>query len=155
MEPERIGFGTPGSIDIRDGKMKNCNTTCLIGNDLVGDLKEVLSVDVRIENDANCFALAEARLGAARPFNPDVVFGIIMGTGVGGGLIINNKILTGDHHLGGEWGHNFLDESGGECYCGKTGCVETLISGTALEKYYAAISGDKKTLPEITQLAEN
>jgi predicted NBD/HSP70 family sugar kinase len=152
--PEKIGFGTPGSIDIRDGSMKNCNTTCLIGKDLHGDLEKLLNVQVRIENDANCFALAETWFGAAKDYDPEVVFGIIMGTGVGGGLVINKRILTGHHHLGGEWGHNFLDESGGLCYCGKTGCVETVISGPAVEKYYKELSGEKKLLPDISELAE-
>jgi predicted NBD/HSP70 family sugar kinase len=107
-------------------------------------------------NDANCFALAEARLGVVKEKFKDakVVFGVIMGTGVGGGLVINGEVINGLQGIGGEWGHNFLDESGGPCYCGKTGCVEKVISGPALEKFYHGKSGVQKSMKEIVKLAE-
>jgi fructokinase len=102
-------------------------------------------------NDANCFALAEATMGAVPEAVPDaaVVFGVIMGTGVGGGVVVNNRVINGRHGIGGEWGHNFLDESGGPCYCGQTGCVETILSGPFNERYYESLSGQKLGLREI------
>jgi predicted NBD/HSP70 family sugar kinase len=108
-------------------------------------------------NDANCFALAEARFGAAARKFPDanVVFGVIMGTGVGGGVVVNGEIIHGRHGIGGEWGHNFLDASGSKCYCGKTGCVETIISGPALQRYYASITGEQCTMQEIVAKSQN
>ena len=109
---------------------------------------------ITIANDANCFALAEAKMGAVKSHNIDaeVVFGVIMGTGVGGGLVVNGKIVNGRHGIGGEWGHNHLDDSGGLCYCGKTGCVETIISGPFTQKYYTSLSGQEKPLKEIVDL---
>lgn len=114
-----------------------------------------LRMDVSVANDANCFALAETRLGVVKQSYPaaQVVFGVIMGTGVGGGLVVNGKGIQGLHGIGGEWGHNYLDDSGGPCYCGKSGCVEKIISGPALEQYYYDLSGIKLSLPEITQRA--
>ena len=153
-EPEIIGFGTPGKVDPVTSKIQNSNTVVLNNQPFKRDIENVLNVPVTIANDANCFALAETRIGIISRHYPDArnVFGIIMGSGVGGGLIINGNILYGKHGIAGEWGHNFLDESGGECYCGKTGCVETVISGKALEKYYFQHSGMKYNLPEISQL---
>ena len=149
----KIGIGTPGCLEPSTQTMKNCNTTCLIGKPFKNDLQEKLGIKIEIANDANCFALAEAKFGSVPTVikNPEVVFGVIMGTGVGGGLVVNGKVVYGMHGLGGEWGHNFLDESGGKCYCGKTGCVETIISGPALEKYYYSISGEKLSLININQ----
>ena len=137
-KPERIGFGTPGTIDPSTCLLKNSNTLCLNNNPLDRDLERLLGVEVEVANDANCFALAEFHMGAIHQHYPQasVAFGIIMGTGVGGGVVIDGKILKGHHGIGGEWGHMWLDESGGDCYCGRVGCVETVISGTALEKYY-------------------
>lgn len=149
--PARIGFGTPGIADPRSGQMKNCNTTCLNGRPLLHDLRARLGADVRIANDANCFALAESRFGAGR--GAASVFGVIMGTGVGGGLVIDGKAVSGLQGLAGEWGHNVLDPSGAECYCGKRGCVETVISGPALERFYRERSGISKRLGEITRSA--
>jgi fructokinase len=118
---------------------------------LKNDIEEKLKIPVIIANDANCFALAETHWGAVQQQTPDakMVFGIIMGTGVGGGIVMDQKIWTGCHGIAGEWGHNFLDESGGPCYCGKQGCVETVISGPALERYYEGIKGKKIRLKEI------
>ena len=151
--PKKIGFGTPGVLDPILQTMKNCNSTALNGRSLKKDLEERLNIPVELANDANCFALAEARWGVVKEKYPDarVVFGIIMGTGVGGGIVFNNHVWNGKHGIAGEWGHNFLDESGGLCYCGKIGCVETLISGPATERYYERIAGEKIRLTEIHQ----
>ncbi|AXV35804.1 sugar kinase [Aeromonas hydrophila] len=140
QRPTLIGMGTPGARDPQTGLMKNCNTTELNGKPFKEDLERRLGVPVLIANDANCFALAETHLGAVRQRHPDakVVFGIIMGTGVGSGIVINGRILNGHHGIAGEWGHNELSPDGPECYCGKRGCVETFISGPALEAWYEA-----------------
>lgn len=157
VKPSRIGIGHPGTLDPRTGTMKNANTTCLNGQPFKKDLEAVLGIEVRLANDANCFAIAEAKFGAAPEVcpNAEVVFGVIMGTGVGGGLVVNGKVIGGRMGIGGEWGHNFLDESGGPCYCGRAGCVETLISGPGLERYYASIAGEKLPLQEIIRRARN
>jgi predicted NBD/HSP70 family sugar kinase len=151
LPPTRIGFATPGVIDPRLQGMKNCNSTHLNGKPLKKDLEQKLGVPVKLANDANCFALAEAKWGIVKKEVPDatVVFGIIMGTGVGGGIVINGNVLNGHHGIGGEWGHNFLDESGGLCYCGKIGCVETVLSGPGLQKYYTQLTGENIKLQEI------
>ena len=153
LQPSRIGIGTPGVLDPILHTMKNANSTVLNGRPLARDLESALGVPVRLANDANCFALAETHWGVVRQKFPDarVVFGVIMGTGVGGGIVIDGKIWDGKHGIAGEWGHNFLDESGGECYCGKIGCVEKVLSGPALEKYYESISGRKLKLREIVE----
>ena len=150
-QPTTIGFGTPGTIDPPTGLLKNSNTLCLNQKALDKDLEKILGVKVKMANDANCFALAEFHLGAvARDFpNAQVMFGVIMGTGVGGGVVIGGKIIGGRHGIGGEWGHMFLDESGEDCYCGRHGCVETIISGPALERYYFKQTGNKKKLADI------
>src|SRR5690349_21007063 len=129
--PETIGFGTPGTIEPAAGTLKNSNTTCLNGKPLARDLGDALGTETRLANDANCFALAEATLGAAR--GRGVVIGLIRGTGVGGGLVVHGRVLDGLHGIGGEWGHNPLCGESARCYCGRTGCVETVISGPALE----------------------
>lgn len=149
--PEQIGIGTPGANDPQTGLHKNSNSTALNGRPFKSDLGDLLGVHLEMANDANCFALAEATLGVVPQTLPDakVVFGIIMGTGVGGGVVINGKVLNGHHGIGGEWGHNFLDDSGGPCYCGKTGCVEKILSGPSLEAYYQKLSGTGLRLPEI------
>jgi fructokinase len=116
--------------------MKNCNTVCMNGQDLPGDLGRGIGRRVLVENDANCFALAEAVAGAGR--GAKVVFGVIMGTGVGGGLVVNGGILRGRQHIAGEWGHHSIDPAGPSCYCGQRGCVERFISGPALEEAYEA-----------------
>lgn len=147
----RIGFGTPGELDPRLQTMKNCNSTVLNGKPLKKDLEDILQVPVVLANDANCFALAETHWGVVRQQMPEarMVFGIIMGTGVGGGIVVNGQVWNGRHGIAGEWGHNFLDESGGPCYCGKKGCVEKVLSGPALQDYYTSIAGQSLSLKEI------
>lgn len=155
--PERIGVGTPGVHDPRLGTMKNCNTVVMNGKPMKQDLEQLLELPLEMANDADCFALAEAQLGVVKQKFPNarVVFGVIMGTGVGGGIVIDGRAIIGLHGIAGEWGHNFLHESGGPCYCGKTGCVETVISGPSLERYYFNETGNKKSLKDIVALAES
>ncbi|MEY4905455.1 MAG: hypothetical protein RLZZ292_3270 [Bacteroidota bacterium] len=143
MRPTQIGMATPGVLDPMTQTMKNCNATALNGQSLKQDLENILNTPFVLANDANCFAIAEANMGAAFQQSPnaEVVFGVIMGTGVGGGLVVNQKIIGGRHGIAGEWGHIFLDESGTHCYCGKKGCVESVLSGTALQRYYTDITG--------------
>ena len=149
--PQRIGIGTPGIFDPALQCMKNCNSVVLNGQPLKSDLEDMLGVDIMLANDANCFALAETHWGVVKEKTPraKVVFGIILGTGVGGGIVIDGKVWNGLHGIAGEWGHNHLDDSGGPCYCGKTGCVETVLSGTGLQRYYASLTGVDLTLKEI------
>jgi predicted NBD/HSP70 family sugar kinase len=151
LKPRAIGIGTPGVLDPTLQTMKNCNTVVLNGKPLKKDIENALKLRTELANDANCFALAETQWGIVRHSAPDarLVFGIIMGTGVGGGVVMDGKIWNGRHGIGGEWGHNFLDESGGPCYCGKTGCVETVISGPATERYYESLTGKPLRLKEI------
>lgn len=125
-----VGICTPGSISSSTGLLKNSNMTCLNNRDIKNDIEAALDRPVLIENDANCFTLSEAMDGAASNFK--LVFGIIMGTGVGGGLVFNKRLHVGRHHIAGEWGHNVLDDEGPECYCGKRGCVEVFLSGPGL-----------------------
>ena len=155
--PSRVGFSTPGTLDPKLGTMKNCNSVAMNGQPMKKDLEEVLGLKIEIANDANCFALAEARLGVVKEQFPHarVVFGVILGTGVGGGIVVDGKPIMGLQGIAGEWGHNFLDESGGPCYCGKSGCVEKVIAGPALEKYYFSETGNKKPLKDIVALAES
>jgi len=151
--PRHLGIGTPGTLDPESKTMHGCNSECLNDQYLQKDLVGRLGMDVSIANDANCFALAEARLGVVRKDFPKakVVFGVIMGTGVGGGLVVNGQAINGHHGIGGEWGHNFLDDSGGPCYCGKSGCVEKILSGPSLEKYYLSLTQQKTKLHEIRE----
>jgi predicted NBD/HSP70 family sugar kinase len=152
LQPAQIGFATPGALEPDTQLMKNCNTICMNGQPMKLDLEQLLQAEVKIANDANSFALAEALMGAGKNYpDAEVVFGVIMGTGVGGGLVVHGKLINGHHSLGGEWGHNILDENGYACYCGKSGCVEQVISGTALEKYYASLSQTHLKLKEIFQ----
>jgi fructokinase len=150
-KPKKLGIATPGTIDPASGLLKNCNSTNLNGKPIKADLEKLLGIELAMANDANCFALAEANMGAAHEKYPNakVVFGVIMGTGVGGGVVVDGKVINGLHGIGGEWGHNFLDESGGPCYCGKSGCVEKVLAGPALEKYYASVSGVTKSMKDV------
>ncbi|WP_428325311.1 ROK family protein [Nitrosopumilus sp.] len=142
-----LGICTPGAISKKTGLIKNSNTQCLIGKPLKEDLEKKLQRNIAMENDANCFVMAESKMGAAQNF--DLVFGVIMGTGVGGGIIVNGKLHSGRTNIAGEWGHHTLHRNGHSCYCGKTGCVETYISGPALEQKWELLSGESKSVPEI------
>lgn len=148
-EKTTIGLSTPGAISKKTGLIKNSNTQCLIGKSLVNDLEQALKQNIRMENDANCFTLAESKLGAAKNYN--MVFGVIMGTGIGGGIVLNGKLLKGRTNIAGEWGHHTLKIGGNKCYCGKNGCVETYISGPALEKRWKELTGKTESLSSIVQ----
>lgn len=148
-EKTTIGLSTPGAISKKTGLIKNSNTQCLIGKSLANDLEQALKQNIRMENDANCFTLAESKLGAAKNYN--MVFGVIMGTGVGGGIVVNGKLHKGRTNIAGEWGHHTLKKGGNKCYCGKNGCVETYISGPALEKSWKELTGKTESLSLIIQ----
>lgn len=149
--PPVIGFATPGTVEPATGVMKNCNTVALNGRALRDDLAYTLGVEVRLANDANCFALAESHMGAAR--GRRVVIGLILGTGVGGGIVVDGKVLEGLHGIAGEWGHNPMRGEHTPCYCGRDGCVETVISGPALERYHRERTGESISLEEIAARA--
>ena len=151
IKPEKLGIGTPGALDPSTQLLKNSNSTALNGKPFKKDLEAKLGIPIAIANDANCFALAEARMGIVPEIMPEagVVFGVIMGSGVGGGVVVNGQVINGRHGIGGEWGHNFLDESGGNCYCGKIGCVEKVLSGKNLERYHEETFGVKRKLKDI------
>ena len=144
-----IGICTPGILSKNTGLIKNSNTQCLIDKPLKNDLENILEQKISMENDANCFALAEATLGAGKNF--DLVFGVIMGTGVGGGVIIRKKIHTGRANIAGEWGHHCVRPDGNSCYCGNNGCIETYISGPALERYWTKLTYKTEPLHEIVK----
>lgn len=153
-KPAKIGFSTPGVLDPGTQTMKNCNTVCMNGQAMKADIEAALGIEARLANDANCFALAETLMGAVPKTDPNakVVFGVIMGTGVGGGLVVNGEAVYGKHGIGGEWGHNIIEENGPPCYCGKSGCVENVISGPALQRFYTKLSGKELKLKEIVDL---
>ena len=144
-----VGVCTPGAISKKTGRIKNSNTTCLIDRPLKEDIMEQIGHPIMMENDANCFTVAEATLGAGQGY--PVVFGVIMGTGVGGGIVINGKIIPGRTNIAGEWGHHKIDPNGPLCYCGQRGCVETFISGPALERHWTELTGEQLPLPAITK----
>ena len=145
-----IGICTPGTIEVTTGLLKNSNTVCLIGKPIQQDMEDALGIPVLMENDANCFALAEATIGAAKKY--EVVFGVILGTGCGGGVVINKKIHRGANAIAGEWGHHTLYPDGRECYCGNKGCTESYISGTALENEWKELTG---TFSRVTDVIDN
>ncbi|MEZ5451795.1 MAG: ROK family protein [Thiothrix sp.] len=153
-----LGMGAPGAISPATGLMKNANSVVLNGKPLRQDLENLLQRRVRIENDANCFALSEATDGVAA--GAAVVFGVIVGTGTGAGIVVYGKVLTGANAIGGEWGHNPLpwpetgELPGKPCYCGKHGCIETWLSGPGFEAEYEKVVGAKRTAADIVQLAE-
>ncbi len=130
-----LGVGTPGSLSQLTGLLRNSNTACLNGLALQQLIEDKLGHAVVCENDANCFAFAEALLGSGKGY--ECVFGVIIGTGCGGGWVFNKKIRTGPQRIAGEWGHTVLDPQGLECFCGQRGCVETFISGSGVERHYA------------------
>lgn len=150
-----VGIGIPGAPSIFTGLIKNANSTWLIGRPLSHDLERVLGRPVRLANDANCFALSEATDGAAA--GADVVFGVILGTGCGGGIVVRGEVLTGPNALSGEWGHNPLpsphddERPGPVCYCGKRGCLEVFLSGPALARDYAEAGGETLDAIEIAR----
>jgi fructokinase len=143
-----LGMGIPGIID-QSGIVINANTTILIGNPLKADLERLQNHSVRIDNDANCFTLAESISGAAKGYG--LVFGIIMGTGCGGGIAINGRIHSGQHGIAGEWGHVSIDPAGMECWCGNRGCIETKISGSGMERSFEARYGRRLAMHEIIE----
>lgn len=145
--PGEIGIGSPGASEPSTGILKNSNTLCLNGQPVRDDLSELLQTKVHLANDANCFALAEATLGVAR--DCPVVMGLIMGTGCGGGVVVNGRVLEGLHGIGGEWGHNPLRGEDTPCYCGNRGCIEQAIAGPSLERFYREHTGQALRLPEI------
>jgi len=151
--PGRIGFGTPGVVDPSTGVLKNSNTLCLNGRRIREDLTEALGAEAILANDANCFALAEATFGAGR--GRRVVVGLILGTGCGGGLVVDGRVLDGLHGIAGEWGHNPMRGERTPCYCGRAGCVETVISGPALERHYRERTGRDLRLAEIARRASD
>lgn len=138
-KPCRVGVGMPGAISVETGLHRNSNTVCLNGMPVKNDLETLLQREIRIANDANCFALSEALDGAGQGYG--VVFGVILGTGVGGGIVYNGRLHEGAQHIAGEWGHNVLEPDGPPCYCGKRGCVETFLSGPGLVRDYQAAGG--------------
>jgi predicted NBD/HSP70 family sugar kinase len=156
-ERATVGVGTPGSLSPATGLLRNSNSTAFNGKPLKQDLERALGREVRVANDANCFALSEARDGAAR--GAAVVFGVILGTGVGGGIVIDGHVLEGINAIGGEWAHNPLpwpegsERPGPGCFCGKCGCIETFLSGPGLARDHAAHGGETLTSEEIVERA--
>jgi fructokinase len=146
-QPSTFGIGTPGAVSPRTGLLKNSNTVCMNGQPIKADLEKLLGRPIEIQNDANCFALAEALMGAGR--GKKLVFGVIMGTGCGGGIVYQGQVITGLQGIAGEWGHMRIDPNGPLCFCGQRGCVETLLSGAGLENRYTEQFGVKKPLKEI------
>jgi len=150
-----IGIGTPGALSPVTGLMKNSNSTVLIGRPFDRDLVAALGRPLIMRNDANCFALSEARDGAAA--GTGIVFGVIIGTGVGGGIAVGGKALAGAASIAGEWGHNPLpwplsnELPGPDCYCGKAGCIETFLSGTGFESLYQSATGEDLEAPAIVE----
>lgn len=152
-----VGIGTPGALSPATQRVRNSNSTCLNGRPLKEDLERLIGREIRIANDANCFALSEAVDGAAR--SASIAFGVILGTGVGGGIVVNGHVLGGVNAIGGEWGHNALpwpeasELPGPPCYCGKKGCIETFLSGLGLARDHEALSGEKLAADEIAKRA--
>jgi fructokinase len=152
-----IGIGTPGALSPASGLLKNSNSVCMNGKPVMNDLRSLLGRDIRMANDANCFALSEATDGAAA--GAEVVFGVIIGTGTGAGLAIHGHILTGPNAIAGEWGHNPLpwpaddERPGPVCYCGKQGCIETWLSGPGMSRDYLELSARALEAKEIVELA--
>ena len=151
----RVGVGIPGTISPTTGLVKNANSTWLVGYPFDKDLEEALGRPVRLMNDANCFALSEATDGAGA--GVDVVFGVIIGTGVGGGVVVKGHVLEGPQRIGGEWGHNPLpwpeddERPGPECFCGMRGCLETFVSGPGLARDHQAVTGEALSTHEIAE----
>jgi fructokinase len=154
-----VGIGTPGSIARATGLLRGSNSACLNGRPIQNDLEAALMRPVRISNDANCFALSEAADGAGA--QASVVFGAILGTGVGAGVVVHNRVLEGANGIAGEWGHNPLpwpqddERPGPACYCGRHGCIETFLSGPGLARDHARDTGEALAVPQIVARAAN
>lgn len=154
-----VGIGIPGAISAHTGLVKNANSTWLIGRPFPDDLTKALNREIRISNDANCFALSEAIDGAA--VEGESVFGVILGTGVGGGFVVNKQVLQGKNSLVGEWGHNSMpwpnpsEVTRPDCYCGQQGCIETFLSGPALARTFENICGTKIETKDIPTLPDD
>ena len=152
-----LGIATPGALSLATGRIKNANSTCLNGRALKEDLESRLAREIRVENDANCFALSEATDGAGA--GASSVFGVILGTGVGGGIVVDRRVLKGANAIAGEWGHNALpaptmdDHPLPVCYCGRRGCIETYLSGPGLSADHARVSGERASGEEIAKRA--
>ena len=153
-----LGICTPGAISLETGLLKNANSVCLNGMPFKKDLEQKLQRDIAIANDANCFALSEATDGSAK--GAEIVFGVIIGTGTGGGVVVNGKVLTGCNAISGEWGHNPLpwaedsERPGLDCYCGKTGCIETWLSGPGFVRNFNQQYQQSLTAKEIVSQAK-
>lgn len=154
-----IGIGIPGAVSSVTGLVKNANSTCLIGKPFNQDLERALARPVRLANDANCFALSEASDGAAA--GAKVVFGVIVGTGCGGGIVVNGQVLNGPNSIAGEWGHNPLpwpraeELPGPSCYCGKNGCIEQFLAGPSIARDFLEHTGKKLAADKIAELADS
>jgi fructokinase len=149
-----FGVGMPGHVSRGSGLVKNSNTACLNGRPFREDLARAVGRPIAFENDANCFTLAEALAGAGAPYRDGVVFGVIMGTGVGGGLVVRGEVWPGIQGIGGEWGHHAVWAGRSDarpCYCGQRGCLERYVSGPAVEEEYAARAGTRRTVQEIAR----
>ena len=155
---DSLGIGIPGAISPKTDLVKNANSTYLNGQPLKRDLEDLLQRPVHVANDANCFALSEALDGSGRDY--DTVFGVILGTGVGGGIVMNKQLIEGGNRIAGEWGHTALPrikddlERDMPCYCGQKGCIEALISGPAIERQYFEQCGNKASATRIAELAD-
>lgn len=153
-----VGIGMPGALSAKTGFVKNANSTWLNGRPLDADLRALLGRPLRFANDANCFSLSEATDGAAA--GAACVFGVILGTGVGGGVVVHGRVLTGPNAIAGEWGHNALpwpeddERPGPACYCGRFGCIETFLSGPGLTLDHASVTGERLEAAEIARRAE-
>jgi fructokinase len=154
-----VGVGIPGALSASTGLVKNANSTWLIGQPLDRDLERALGRPVRLMNDANCFTLSEAIDGAAQ--HARTAFGVILGTGTGGGIVVDRQVIEGRHRIAGEWGHNPLpwprddERPGPACYCGRAGCIETFLSGPGMSAAYAAVTGRSAEAAVIAALAES
>lgn len=155
-----VGIGTPGALTVTEERMKNCNSLCLNGKYLKKNIQDRLGYEVRIENDANCFTLSEACYGSAK--NVSSVFGVIIGTGTGGGLVFNKQLINGPNRISGEWGHNSIPNSVRElidadrrCYCGRENCIETVLSGRGLKQSHYESTGVTLEAREIASQADS
>ncbi len=157
VETASIGMGIPGAISIQSGLVKNANSVCLIGQPLQQDLQHLLAQPIRISNDANCLTVSEATDGAAA--GSPVVFGVILGTGTGGGLAVEQRVLNGANAISGEWGHNAMpwctDETEIKCYCGLSNCIETFLSGPGMLQRFHLQGGRAKSVEAIISQAHS